>query len=150
MLEKSQCWYKLNWEQETVIEHDKVKLCWDFEYRMGKETTARRPDVTIESKDRTLIRIINMPCYSDQNINEKVTEKLQKYQKLDFEIKEKRQGFHVEIIPVVTACMREQIAKVLVPDAKKMTRTWREMLQTALAESENIIRKLLSNFLTAV
>ena len=114
---------------------------------MGKETTARRPDVTIESKDRTLIRIINMPCYSDQNINEKVTEKLQKYQKLDFEIKEKRQGFHVEIISVVTACMgganklREQIAKVLVPNGKKMTSTWREMLKTALAENENIIRK---------
>ena len=43
---------------------------------MRKETTARRPDVTIEYKDRKLIQIIDMAGSSDQNINEKVKEKL--------------------------------------------------------------------------
>ena len=57
-----------------------VKLCWDFEYWMRKETTtALRPDATVEYKDRELIQIIDMACPSDQNINEKVKEKPQKY-----------------------------------------------------------------------
>ena len=77
-MEKGHCWYELKSEQGTVIENDKVKLCWDFEYWKRKETTARRPDVTIESKNRKLIQIIDVDCSSDQNINEKVTEKLQK------------------------------------------------------------------------
>ena len=76
LLEKGQCWYQLKWEQGRVIENDKVKLCWDFKYLMKKETTARRPDVTIEYKDRKLIQIM------DQNINQVVNEKLQKYQQL--------------------------------------------------------------------
>ena len=78
LLEKGQYWCKLKSEQGTVffIENDKIKLCWDFEYRMRKETTARRPDVTIEYKDRKLIQIIDMAGSSDQNINEKVKEKL--------------------------------------------------------------------------
>ena len=40
-----------------VVENDKVKLRWDFEYRIRKETTECRPDVTIDNKDRKLIYI---------------------------------------------------------------------------------------------
>ena len=37
-LGKSQCWYKLKWEQDT--ENDKVQLCGNFDYRMRKQATA--------------------------------------------------------------------------------------------------------------
>ena len=40
--------------------------------------------------------------------------------------------------------LREQIARVLKLDEKNMTRTWRKMLKTVLAESESMIRKELS------
>ena len=33
---------------KTVIKNDKIKLYWVSENRIRKETTARRPDVTIE------------------------------------------------------------------------------------------------------
>ena len=46
--------------------------------------------------------------------------------------------------------LREQIARVLETDKKKMTRIWREMLQSQLVESERMIRKVLSNNITAV
>ena len=39
--------------------------------------------------------------------------------------------------------LREQIARILETDEKKMTRTWREMLKTVLAERECMIRKVL-------
>ena len=74
-----------------------------------------------------------------------------------YEIRERRPGYHVEIIPVVIRCMgvganrmREQIVRVLETDKMKMTRSWREMLKTVLAESESMIRKVLSNIITAV
>ena len=62
------------------------------------------------------------------------------------EVRERRPGYHVEIIPVVIGCMREcanrrleQIARVLETGKKKMTRTWEEMLKTVLAKSESMI-----------
>ena len=45
--------------------------------------------------------------------------------------------------------MREWIAKLLEIYEKKMAWTWRAMLKTVLAESERLIRKVLSN-ITAV
>ena len=40
LLEKGHYWYKLKWEQRTVVENDKVKWCWNFEY-WTKEATAQ-------------------------------------------------------------------------------------------------------------
>ena len=74
-----------------------------------------------------------------------------------YEIRERRPGCHVEIIPEVVGCMgrstnklRKQIARILETAGKKMTRTWREMHKTLLAESESTIRKMLPNIITAV
>ena len=72
---------------------------------MRKETTAQRTGVTIEYKDGKSIQIIDIACLSDQNINEKVKEKLQKYQQLAYEIRERRPGHHVDIIPDFIGCM---------------------------------------------
>lgn len=86
MLQQDQCWYKIRWDKGTVLENEQVKLCWDFEYKMRKERTARRPDVTLEYKDQQLIQIVDMACPSERNIKEKAAEKIRKYQQLAFEI----------------------------------------------------------------
>ena len=66
---------------------------------MIKKTAAWRPDMTIEYKNRKLIQIIiDMACTSDQNINEKVEGKFQKYQQLAYEIRGSRPGYLVEIV----------------------------------------------------
>ena len=47
--------------------------------------------------------------------------------------------------------LREQIARVLETDEKKMTRTWREMLKTVLAERKyDTESAVVSNIITAV
>ena len=60
-----------------------------------RKTTARRPDLTLEDAEECII----------WNIAEKRREKLQKYQQLAFEIRERRVGFMVEIVPLVIGCL---------------------------------------------
>ena len=64
-------------EKKAVIDKDKVKLHWNFKYRMKKKTIAWKPDVMIECKDHKLIQIIDMACPRDQKIIETVMRKSQ-------------------------------------------------------------------------
>ena len=43
-------WYEERWDRGTGLENDKAKLVWDFEFRLQKTTTARRPDLILELK----------------------------------------------------------------------------------------------------
>ena len=65
------------------------KLLWDFEFKMRKTCTARRPDLILEDKEKKNIYIVDMACPQESNIQKKRTEKLQKYQQLAFETREK-------------------------------------------------------------
>ena len=89
----------------------KVKLCWDFEYRLRKTATARRPDVTIEYKNKNEIFLVDMACSSKSNVNANHAEKLQKYQQIAFEIRERRTGYNVMIIPIVLAAWTTDIRR---------------------------------------
>jgi hypothetical protein len=146
-------WYKVKWSQGEVMENEKVKMTWDFEYQMRKESTARRPDVTIEYKEQKRIQLVDMACPSEKNVQEKMTEKRQKYQQLAFEIRERRPGYKVEIIPVIVGCMgggaetmRTQVGKILL--SSNIDQICREMLRTTVMESESILRKVISNIVT--
>ena len=81
-MERDQAWYKVKWGQGAVLENEHVKMSWDFEYNMRKESTARRPDVTIEYKERKVIHLVDMICPSEKNVLEKNKEKRHKYQQL--------------------------------------------------------------------
>ena len=90
---------------------------------MRKRTRAHRASVTIEYKNRKLIQMIDMACPSDLNIDEKINKKQQKYRQLAYEIRGKRPGHKVEIIPMVIRCMgegatslKDQIRRVLDSD----------------------------------
>ena len=43
-----------------MLENELVKMGWVFEYNKRKELTARRPDVTIEYKERKVIHLVDM------------------------------------------------------------------------------------------
>ena len=88
-MERDQAWYKVKWEQGAVLENEHVNISWDFEYNMRKESTARRPDVTIEYKERKVIHLVDMALLSQKNVLEKNKEKRQKYQQLAFEVRER-------------------------------------------------------------
>ena len=89
-----------------MLETEHVSMqTWDFEYNTRKESTARRPDVTIEYKKRKVIHLVHMAFPSDKNVLEKNKKKRQKYQQLVFEARERRPGYRVEVIPIVIACI---------------------------------------------
>ena len=48
LLPKNTAWYKLKWNKGTLPKGNDKKICLDFEYKLRKITTARRPDATIE------------------------------------------------------------------------------------------------------
>ena len=146
-------WYKEKWEKGKIFENENQKMCWDFEYNLRKTTTARRPDVTIEDKNSKKILLIDMACPNENNIAEKRREKLTKYQQLAFEIRERRPGFEVTIVPIVIGClgggMKAVISQVKRLDfgEHKTNEICREMLKTVLFESESIIRKIISGLI---
>ena len=90
-----------------------------------------------------------MACPMEKNIEEKRKEKLEKYQQLAFEIRERRPGFRVEIVPVIIGCLgggmtdlEKQVGKLI--DEEKVEEICRTMQTTVLLESETLMRKVIS------
>ncbi len=117
---------------------------------MRKTSSARRPDLTLEDLQERKIWLIDMACPSDSNIENKLREKRYKYQQLAFEIREKRPGYRVEIMPFVIGCLgggmkklEDEVAK-LIPEEKRRLKITREMQKIVLMESETIVRKIKS------
>ena len=65
-----------------MLENEHVKMSRDFMYNIRKVSTARRPDVTIEFKERRIIHLVDGACSSEKNVLEKNKEKRHKYQQL--------------------------------------------------------------------
>ena len=99
--EENAVWYKIIWLKGTEPDKQGKKLICDFEYCMRKTTSARRPDLTLEDLDERKIWLVVMACPVESNIEEKLREKRTKYKQLAFEIRERRAGYTVEVIPFV-------------------------------------------------
>ena len=52
LIKTDMTWYEERWKRGTVIENDKAKLLWDFEFNFRKTTTSRRPDLILEEKKK--------------------------------------------------------------------------------------------------
>ena len=150
LLSQSTVWYKEKWSRGHTLENDERKFSWDFEYGMSATTTQRRPDATLEYKDRKLIYLLDMACPHDDNLKEKYSAKIAKYQQLAYELRERRPGYHVEVVPMVVGCMgsgarllTQHISKVI---SEEETIRWitREMIKIVVWHSESIVRKVLS------
>ena len=137
-------WYE-RWDKGTVLENDKDKLVWDFEFHLRKTTTARRPDLILELKADKKIWICDMACPQQNNIGAKRTEKLTKYRQLAFEMRERRPGYEIYVVPVVVGALGGGI-KALKVDLKKifennelLDEVVAMMQKTVLMDSESIV-----------
>ena len=86
-------------------------------------------------------------------MKEKHAEKLQKYQKLDFEIRVRRPGYEVTVVPIVIGCLggwmeraKRQIELILT-DKKRANWTSQQVVKSVLLESETIIMKITSGLI---
>ena len=126
---------------------------WDFEFRLRKTTTARRPDLILELKEQKKIWICDMACPQSINIEEKRTEKLTKYRQLAFETRERRPNYEVYVVPVVLGALGGGI-KLLHGDLKKLFEEKEQlaeviatMQKTVLMDSESITRRVMSGLI---
>ena len=145
-------WHKENWARGQVLENSNAKLVWDFEFNLQKTTTSGRPDLVLEDKKKKKIWIFDMACQQQANIAAKRNEKVTKYRQLAFELREKRPGYNIMIVPIVIGALgggikdvlhdveivfsehseRERLAKITVA----------EMQKTILMDGESMIRKV--------
>ena len=54
LVKKEVKWYKERWTRGHVLENARAKLVWDFEFNLQKMTTARRPDLILEDKEKSI------------------------------------------------------------------------------------------------
>ena len=147
-------WCRDRWERGKVIENNGKKLLWDWEHSMKTSCKARRPDLMLEDSEKKEIVLIDMACPNESNKNVKREQKIRKYQHLCFELRERREGYKVKVIPSVIGCLgggmkilRNDIRE-LFNSEKDLNRISRETQKTVLWENETIIRKILSGLLT--
>ena len=145
-------WYNERWEKGHVIEKDGKKLLWDWEHRMRTHCTARRPDLTLEDETKKEIYVIDMACPGEGNKIAKRNEKIQKYQQLCFELRERRKGYKVKVIPTVIGCcgggikeLKNDLKEIF--DEKEIEHLVYEMQKMVLWESETTIRKVMSGLI---
>ena len=151
LLDRDVKWYELSWQKGTVLEKDGKKLIWDFEFKMRKKTSARRPDLVLEDSNKKVIYILDMSCPMEENIEDKRREKLTKYQQVAFELRERRRGYKILILPVVIGCFGGggdkvlHVLKELLPE--NADRVLGEMTKVVLWESESMLRRVLSGLI---
>ena len=156
LVDQEMIWYKERWERGMVLENDRGKLIWDFEFNLRKTTTARRPDLILEDKKKKKIWICDMACPQQNNIDTKRNEKLTKYRQLAFETRERRAGYDVIIVPLIIGALgggMRQVAKdmkMIFENDENIQKTICEMQKTILMDSETTVRKVLSGLIQEI
>ena len=98
-----------------------------------------------------------MACPNENNKIAKRDEKIGKYSRLCFELREQREGYSVKVVPTIIGCLgggmraqKESIREIFEYENNDKELEWisREMQKTVLWESEPLIRKVLSGLLT--
>ena len=150
LVEKDMKWYKQKWCRGYTLENDHAKLVWDFEFNLRKTATSRRPDLTLEDKEKKILWICDMARPQENRTVTKRGEKLTKYRQLAFELRERRAEYKIYVIHVVIGALGGGI-KEAIHEVKKILKQEDlsekivgEMQRTILMDGETIIRKILS------
>ena len=157
LLSKDTKWYTTNWERRKVVEKDGKKLFWDWEHSIRTGHTARRPGLTLEDTSKKTILLIDMACPNENNKIVKRVEKIGKYNRICFELRERREGYTMKVIPTIVGCLRggmkelkESIGQIFKYNNNDKELEWisRQMKKTVLWQSESLIMKVLPGLLT--
>ena len=97
-----------------VLENERGKLEWDFEFHLCKTTMARRPALTLEGKATKKIWICDMPCPQQWNIEAKRLEMLTKYRQLAYESRERQPEYKILVVPLVIGALGGGIRQMMV------------------------------------
>ena len=90
-----------------VLENERGKFVWDFEFHLRKTTTVRRPELTLEDRAKKKIWTCNMACPQQRNIEAKRLEKLTKYRQLAYESRERHPEHKIMVVPLIIGGLGE-------------------------------------------
>ena len=98
------------------------------------------------------IYIVDMAVPMEINVEKKATSKIEKYQQLSYEMRIKRPGYKIFIIPLIIGCCGGGAEKTIFElkkffDEKTAEETLQEMIRTVVFYSETIIRKVMSGLI---
>ena len=129
-----------------VLENDTYKFLWDFNIQTDHLIPARRPDLIIINKKKSISKIVNFAVPADQRINLKEWEKKDKYLDLARELK-KLWNMKVTIVPIVIGALGT-ITKGLLKGLEDLEVRGRvETIQTtALLRTARILRQVLETW----
>ena len=150
LVKKEVKWYKERRTRGHVLENARAKLVWDFKFNLRKMTAARRPDLILEDKEKKYSWMCGMACPQEINVEEKRNEKQTKYRQLAFELRERRVGYNIVVVPLVIGALgggvKETIQQIerIFGKGDWGKRIVGEMQKTILMDSKSIIRKVLS------
>ena len=104
---------------------------------------------------RIEILLYDIVCLQEGNTEMKIEKKIDKYQQLAFETREKRMVYKAKIIPLVVGCLGGGIGKLLknvfrvIGDQMKAERIVKNMQKIVQMESETIMRKILDGIVVS-
>ena len=97
--EHSEKWYEH--ALKVAVEHEEIKVLWDINIQCDNLIEARQPDLIVIDKKEQKGIITDIAVPADVRVEEKETEKLEKYHDLKKEIRRWWKLRNVEIVPVV-------------------------------------------------
>ena len=121
----------------TVLENERGKLVWDFEFHLRKTTTARRPDLSLEDKAKKNIWICDMTCPQEQNIEAKRLEKLTKYRQLAYETRERQSEYEIGVVNLEIGALSGGIRQLMVNMEKIFENN--DLLKRAICEMQETV-----------
>ena len=116
---------------------------------MRKTSSARKLDLILGDEKARKIWLVDTSCPQEYNIEEATSTKLQKYQELAFETREKRKRYRVEVVPVMIGYLEGGVenatraVRKIIGDEDSVIRIISTMQRTVLSEAETVIRKVL-------
>ena len=77
-------WYDV--EPQPIVENNEIKVLWDFTIQTDKEITAIRPDIVLMNKKDKAALLVDIAVPRDDNIVNKLSEKVEQYQNIAIEL----------------------------------------------------------------
>ena len=87
------------------MESDEIKVLWDFMILCDHRIEYQKPDIVVVEKEEKKCLIVDIAILDDKNVGVKEEEKIQKYDKLKWEIKELWSMKRVDVVPVVIGAL---------------------------------------------
>ena len=88
-----------------LVENEKYKSLWDMTIQCDHVIEARGPDIVVLEKRNRKASVVDIASPWDHRVDEKESEKIEKYQDLKREIGRLWGIRHLEVVPVVVGAL---------------------------------------------